>query len=86
VPLEPAELPPEVAGACGLRVRCRTAGLRVFVDGEDTGARCPTADKILLSCTTHRVGLYDPLTDETIAVVRPANLRNDHTARMSLKY
>jgi len=84
--LEPAELPAPIAGSCGLRVRCRTGGLRVLVDGEDSGARCPTGDKLLLSCGSHRLALYDPLTDSTIPVHREAHLRPDRTARIYLKY
>jgi hypothetical protein len=55
-------------------------------DGEDSGTRCPTADKLLLSCGSHRLALYDPLTDSTIPVHREAHLRPDRTARLYLKY
>lgn len=63
--LEPAKLPPEVAGSAGLKVRCKTHGeLRIFVDGVDSGRSCPNDVRISVKPGMHKVGLYSPRTGE----------------------
>ena len=63
--LEPAKLPPSIAGSAGLKVRCKTHGeLRVFVDGADSGRSCPNEERISVTAGPHKIGLYSPRTNE----------------------
>lgn len=63
--LEAAQLPPEIAGSEGLKVRCKTRGeLRIFVDGADSGRSCPNEERISVKPGTHKVGLFSPRTGE----------------------
>lgn len=57
LPLEPA-VPPR-RGSAGLKVRCRTAGLRIFVDGIDTGHACPS-ERLDLAPGRHTIALFVP--------------------------
>src|SRR5262249_13354889 len=57
LPLEPA-VPPR-RGSAGLKVRCRTAGLRIFVDGIDTGHACPR-ERLDLAPGRHTIALFVP--------------------------
>jgi serine/threonine protein kinase len=86
--LEPAELPPNVAGGHGLKIRCRTADLlRILIDGIDTGVDCPNQDKLELAAGHHQISLYNPLTDETIQVQRDVILAGtERSRRVYLKY
>jgi serine/threonine protein kinase len=86
--LDPAELPPEVAGGHGLKIRCHTADLlRILIDGIDTGVDCPNQDKLELSAGAHKISLYNPLTDETTQVQRDVILSGtERSRRVYLKY
>ncbi len=86
--LEPAELPAQVAGSHGLKIRCHTADLlRIQIDGFDTGVDCPNQEKIGLSSGRHQISLYNPLTDETVTVQREVSLTGtERSHRVYLKY
>lgn len=84
VKLDQAALPPEVAGKTGLKVRCsKKSHLRVFVDGHDSGASCPTG-RLLLAPGAHKIGLFNPATGVTVErdVVTKAG---DKSARLYTK-
>jgi hypothetical protein len=60
IKLEPAE---PLAGPAGIKVRCTETGrLHVFLDGQDTGALCPT-DRLKAHQGWHEIEIYDPVTD-----------------------
>ena len=84
--LEPAKLPPEVAGGEGLKVRCKSRGeLRVYVDGADSGRTCPNEDRISVSAGVHKIGLYSPRSDEMHEVEHEIAQGNNST-RVYVKY
>src|SRR5205085_2237067 len=55
-----AAAPPR--GTAGVKVRCRTAGLRVLIDDIDSGQSCPT-ERIDLEPGEHTIKLYLPERD-----------------------
>jgi hypothetical protein len=87
IPLEPAKLPSEVAGKSGLKVRCKTNGeLRILVDGADTGRQCPNEERISVAPGAHKIGLYNPRTDETHEVDADVADDADHSTRVRVKF
>jgi hypothetical protein len=74
VHLEPARLPPGVAGEAGLKLRCRSRGLRILVDGADTGRTCPNETRIEVAPGRHTLGLYEPAGDRTIDLHKHPNV------------
>jgi hypothetical protein len=65
VTLEPAKLPPEVAGSAGLKVRCKSRGeIRIYVDGADSGRSCPNDERISVVPGPHKIGLWSARTGE----------------------
>lgn len=85
--LEPAKLPPTLAGRAGLKVRCRqTQGeLRIFIDGVDSGLSCPNEERISVVEGTHKIGLYDPRNDRTHDLEREVT-EGDYSTRVYVKY
>ena len=80
-PLVPATLP------AGLKVHCETAGLRIYVDGLDTGRDCPNEERIDLQPGEHHLALHSPLTGETIAVHKVVHLQlKNRSTRIYLAY
>ena len=87
LPLEPVALPPEIAGPAGLKVHCSSPGLRIYVDGLDTGRDCPNEERIDLQPGEHHLGLHSPLTGETIAVHKVVHLpQKNRSTRIYLAY
>ncbi|HZS40280.1 MAG TPA: protein kinase [Polyangia bacterium] len=86
--LEPARLPNDVAGDARFKVRCQTRGLlRIFVDDADTGVTCPNEHALELATGVHRLSLYDPRTDQMIAVQKEIDLgAGERSTRVYLKY
>jgi hypothetical protein len=85
VTLAPAALPSGVAGAAGLKVRCKSA-LRIFVDGADSGRACPNDERIAVSPGTHKIGLYSPATDETHELEGTVKDDGDHSTRIYTRF
>jgi serine/threonine protein kinase len=86
--LDAAQLPSNIAGPAGIKVRCaHTHGeLRILIDGEDTGKNCPNESRIAVQPGTHKIGLYSPRTDQTVEVEKEISGDEDHSTRVYLKY
>jgi hypothetical protein len=84
--LEPALLPDELSGSVGVKVRCRSLGeLRILVDGHDTGRQCPNEQRIALKPGSHKIGLYDPRTDQTYETERELADDSPNSTRIYIK-
>jgi hypothetical protein len=85
--LEPARLPTNIAGASGLKVRCRSSGqLRILVDGADTGRQCPNEERISVQPGPHKVGLLSPVNGELHEVEVDVDPDAHHSTRIYVKY
>jgi serine/threonine protein kinase len=62
--LERATLPDDVAGPQVVKIKCKTKeGLRILVDGNDTGLSCPT-ETLMLAPGRHTFSFLQPATEE----------------------
>jgi hypothetical protein len=88
VSLEPALLPESLRGSAALKVRCQSrGGLRLYIEGNDTGLDCPNDERLYLRPGRYRLQLYSPITDETIPVKRDVVVRTGrYSTRVYLRY
>jgi hypothetical protein len=77
---------PETDELAGLKVRCRTAGMRIFVDGADSGRACPNEARINTTPGEHFLQLYHPESDQMIEARRVNLVVRNRSARYYIDY